>query len=232
MRPEYDYTMDVVNYLKNKKSYPEKSIVLNYWDNSRRYDIILVENVSRKVIWTIEIKILENENEFQNFWNHSDKFYDELVRYYDGLELWVSVYLFLGDGNWNRRYFVVVNHKLFEDDYYLEMKDFSSYRELSGSTFTEVQEEEQKDTNNNYRYFRISCWIVSGFSFLLFLYSLRQCEIISSFRWPVRQCSLRLDYPNIIVFVIWIILLLMSFLRKIKTQWFSIDWGEEEKNVG
>lgn len=223
---EYNAVNDLMLFLK-KKWYPDKSIVLHYKSQNIPFDITIVEEKTKTVAAIIEVKIIENIEDFKE--GNDQKYYDQLKKYYDVLEEWTKVYLALYNSKLEKKIFVVVKYPLFKWDNFLEVKDFPTYREITWSKLIEIEKEEKKDVNNNYTWFKRISWMFWGISIVIFFLSLYKCELLD-IRWNyIKNCSIDLTYPNIILFSIWIILILIPFLRKIKTQWFEIDWEQENK---
>lgn len=223
---EYNFIIDFISFLRKERWYPEKSILSNYRNEWLVFDITIIEEKSNKISWIIETKKVEHIEKYKN---NSKEFYDQIKKYYSFLEEGVNIYLVLFDKEWKKRYFLVVRHQLFEWDNFLEVTEFPTYRELTGSKLIKIKEEEKKDINANYIWFKRISWIFWGISILIFFLSLYKCELLY-IKWNyIKDCSINLTYPNIILFLIWIILILIPFLRKIKTQWFEIDWEQENK---
>lgn len=223
---EYNFIIDFISFLKKERWYPERSILSNYRNEWLTFDITIVEGKSNKISWIIETKKVEHIEKYRN---DSKEFYDQIKKYYSFLEEGVDIYLVLFDEEWNRRYFLAVRHQLFDWDNFLEVKEFPTYRELTWSKLIEIKEEENKEININYMWFKRFSWLFWLMSMFLFFLSLRKCDFIEISWHPIKYCTMDLTYPNIILFLIWIVLILIPFLRKIKTQWFEIDWEEENK---
>lgn len=216
----YDAENNFVSFLR-EYWYPEKSIIKWYKNKDIFFDIVVIEESSKKISAVFEIKIIENLWDFKE-WN-DQKYYDQLKKYYDILEEWVEVYLVMYDKKLNKKSFLMVKNQLFKWDNFLEVKEFPTYRELTWSKLIEIREEEKKDTNDNYHLFKIFSRFFSMLSLVLFFISLVKCEIIQWFWHPIKSCSINITYPNIILFGMAIILMLVSFLKKIKTIWFEFD---------
>lgn len=212
-----------------EKWYPEKAIISDYRNQWVSFDIVVIEEQSKKISAIFEIKVIENLEDFKE-WN-DQKDYNQLKKYFNILEEWVKVYLVLYDKNLNKKIFITVKHQLFKGDNFLEVKEFPTYRELTWSKLIEVKEKEKIETNNDYKRFKLfsrGFWILS---LIIFTLSLVKYKSVFNKTNVIKSCFISLDYPNLIIFILWIVLILISFIKNIRTQRFNINWDEENKKI-
>lgn len=215
---------EVISLMTDSKWYERRNIILDMnieW-TYHTVDLAIVDYPQKKLIWVVELKVFKNDDESAEKMKTRLKESQKIFAWrYEGLKIFFVVYT----TNNRTTKFLTLNVDSYEEDIeYKSLDDFPTYQELIAHT----KVEETRGIKKNYKHFKCRSRILWGLSLMLFLGSIFHVEIYIAWRTQYKIFyTLNIDYPNIILFGISIILILIPFLQKIETLRFKIDLTEE-----
>jgi hypothetical protein len=223
----------VVWVLIDDKSYPKDSLIFEYnVDNTyHTSDIVIIDTWRRTLLAAIELKWgiscfsdlekatkIRKEQEKKIFtWKYPQLKVFIVVHIIDEDEVKLLTLNF-DDGKGQ------------ESLGYKSLEEFPKYEELLKSVEVGTKQNEITETGHNYKNFKRFSWWLWVLSLFLFLFPITYCRFVLVFRWHYKKvCELNIWYPQLILFGIAIVLILIPFLRKVKTSRFELDWDNEDK---